>query len=204
MQPIKEQPPLLSRPTVELEPNCERKDDGFPRTERGSIIELRHQNISKSKSAEQREMEEALSKFPTIRENQNQKRKKRKASLFNSAKIMDDPDSTIRATTRAQAKLGYTQTSATLTWQNISCDNDSTIRLFPTCGYIKPGQMLCVLGGGDDSGIPDLFRILKDPQSIYGGKEKGKYVAHGDILLNGLPPGKFYKRFVSISIESVF
>ena len=163
-------------------------------TEKGNINELRNQ---RTESADKKEMEKALSAFPSYgKKKENRNRDSRSSSIVMSKMVLNDPSSTLRSTTRAQAKLGYTQTSAMLTWQNISCDNDNDIRLFPTCGYVKPGQMLCVLGGGDNAGIADLFRILRNPSRIYNSKDKGTYVAHGDILLNGLPPGKFYKRFV--------
>ena len=159
-------------------------------TEHGSINELKRKH--RTASEEQREFEQVLDGF----RNAKNKKQERETTIAISKLVLDDPSSTLRSTTRAQAKLGYTQTSAMLTWQNISCDNDNDIRLFPTCGYVKPGQMLCVLGGGDNAGIADLFRILRDPSRIYNSKDHGTYVAHGDILLNGLPPGKFYKRFV--------
>ena len=140
------------------------------------------------------EQKDFLSVFPSYQE-KSQNNNKRANSVMKSKLILDDPTSTLRSTTKAQARLGYTQTSAMLTWQNISCDSDKDIKLFPVSGYIKPGQMLCVLGGGDNSGIPELFRILRNPSRIYNTLH-GTYTAHGDILLNGLPPGKFYTRFV--------
>ena len=142
------------------------------------------------------EMEAALQQFPSYKVKDSHTARHR-SSIVEAQQHLGDPTATLRTTTRAQAKLGYTQTSATLTWQNISCDNDSSIKLFPLCGYVKPRQMLCILGGGDQSGVPELFRILRDPcNTIYNSKDKGTYVAHGECLLNGLPPGKFYKRYV--------
>ena len=158
--------------------------------EKGNINELREKRTESEEMMLQ--MEKALPSYGKPKERD----RVRSSSLVMSKMILNDPSSTLRSTTKAQAKLGYTQTCAMLTWQNISCDNDNDIRLFPTCGYVKPGEMLCVLGGGDNSGIADLFRILRDPSRIYRSKDNGTYVAHGDILLNGLPPGKFYKRFV--------
>ena len=151
---------------------------------------------SRRQSLENEEVAEAiLSQFPKSRTLRRLQKAARTSTVAMSRLILNDPTSTLRATTKAQAKLGYSQGSATLTWQNISCDNDNKIRLFPICGYIKPKQMLCLLGGGDESGIPDLFRILKDPSNLYE-RHDGALHGHGDILLNGLPPGKFYSRYV--------
>ena len=184
---------------VDFEEDVEDKGNEI---EKGNINELR----KRTDSADKREIQKAMEAFPTYGKPKDENRDRRSSSIVMSKMVLNDPASTLRSTTKAQAKLGYTQTSAMLTWQNISCDNDNDIRLFPTCGYVKPGQMLCVLGGGDTSGIADLFRILRDPSRIYRSKDNGTYVAHGDILLNGLPPGKFYKRFVLplLSVQSVF
>ena len=163
----------------------EEKVDNAVETEKGSINDLKQQRTASE------DAQGWMDQFRPIHDKNKEKKNTRDAQL-----VLNDPSSTLRSTTKAQAKLGYTQTSAMLTWQNISCDNDNDIILFPVCGYVKPKQMLCVLGGGDDSGIPELFRILRDPSRIYKSKEHGTYVAHGDILLNGLPPGKFYNRYV--------
>ena len=164
-----------------------------------SDVELEEKEMTEDKrsSSDERQSraETILSQFPS-----KDRGPKYNPSMAISHLILSDPTATLRSTTRAQAHLGYSQGSATLTWQNISCDNDNKIRLFPVCGYIKPKQMLCVLGGGDKSGIADLFRVLKNPSDIYKDKDKGEYVAHGDILLNGLPPGKFYKRYAISSL----
>ena len=140
----------------------------------------------------------ALHQFPSYGQN-NDIRRSSSLTVQESLNVLNDQNATIRITTKAQAKLGYTQTSAVLSWNNISFETKRGIKLFPVSGYVKPGEMLCFLGGGDQSGIKEVFRILKNP---FGSKHTryGKYgsgTAHGDILLNGLPPGKFYKRTVS-------
>eukprot|EP01084_Bolivina_argentea_P166486 289025_1 len=146
----------------------------------------------------QNAMEQALTQFPTYDENKSASTDLNKgASLEHAHEILLNDDATLGGVTKAQTRLNYTQHSATLTWQNVSCGNYINTALFPVCGFIKPGQMLCILGGGDDSGIDHLFRILRDPTHIYKTKDKYDYIVQGNILLNSLPPGKFYKRTVA-------
>ena len=107
--------------------------------------------------------------------------------------ILDDPSSTLRAKTKAQVKLGYTQTNATLTWQNLRFEGQEGVELYPLSGYIKPKQMLCFLGGGDFSGINHAFNLIKDPiKNLH-----SSTTANGEILMNGIIPGKFYGRTLS-------
>ena len=53
--------------------------------------------------------------------------------------------------------------------------------------------MLCILGGGDFSGVDYLFRMLHNPSKNLHNNE----AANGQILLNGMIPGKFYPRTLS-------
>lgn len=170
-----------------------------PTTPTNNLPALKTVDESKPNEIEISNFEKALHKFPSYNNN-NSINPRDSLTTKEASRVLNNPEATIRITTKAQAKLGYTQTSAVLSWNNISFESKNNIKLFPVSGFVKPNQMLCFIGGGDDSGIKEVFQILRNPFNNMNTKHTGKYgrgTAHGDILLNGLPPGKFYTRTVS-------
>jgi len=92
-----------------------------------------------------------------------------------------------------QQKALLSQTGATLHWRNISYQKGEEIVLFPASGYLQSGEMLGVMGG-PNSGVKELLEILTKRAKP---TQESQIYAPGNLLLNRLPPGKFFKRTVA-------
>ncbi len=75
--------------------------------------------------------------------------------------------------------------SVTITFRNLFYKKNGQMRLQGVSGYMKPKQMVCVLGG-TDSGITSLLMVLS-------GRQQGGFVT-GELLVNGSPPDNLMQR----------
>jgi len=94
-----------------------------------------------------------------------------------------------RKTIAAQLK-GFGMTKGNLCWRNLCLVTDQ-MKFYNVSGYVRPDEMLCVMGG-PDSGVIDLLKVLSKKT------EAGPNVdVYGEMLLNGNFPGEKYKRIVA-------
>lgn len=74
---------------------------------------------------------------------------------------------------------------ATISFRNLFYKKNGRMRLQGVSGYLKPRQLVCVLGG-PDSGITSLLMVLS-------GRQQGGLVT-GELLVNGSPPDEMMRR----------
>merc|ERR1719461_13542 len=86
------------------------------------------------------------------------------------------------------------QSGATLCWRNICYQRGDEMVLAPTSGILQRGEMVCVLSG-PSSGSRQMLDILSGRAET---AEQSHIYSRGEILLNRLPPGPFYKRTVAL------
>jgi len=86
------------------------------------------------------------------------------------------------------------QSGATLCWRNICYQQSDEMVLAPTSGILQRGEMVCVLSG-PSSGTRQMLDILSGRSKT---AEQSHIYSRGEILLNRLPPGPFYKRTVAL------
>merc|ERR1719461_1235864 len=86
------------------------------------------------------------------------------------------------------------QSGATLCWRNICYQRGDEMVLAPTSGILQRGEMVCVLSG-PSSGTRQMLDILSGRSKT---AEQSHIYSRGEILLNRLPPGPFYKRTVAL------
>lgn len=86
------------------------------------------------------------------------------------------------------------QAGATLCWRNICYQAGDEMVLAPTSGILQRGEMVCVLSG-PSSGTRQMLDILSGRSKT---AEQNQIYSRGEILLNRLPPGPFYKRTVAL------
>jgi len=86
------------------------------------------------------------------------------------------------------------QSGATLCWRNICYQREDEMVLAPTSGLLQRGEMICILAG-PNSGSREMLDILSGRSKT---AEHSQIYSRGEILLNRLPPGPFYKRTVAL------
>jgi len=93
---------------------------------------------------------------------------------------------------RREKNMGLLQSQCSLHWTGVFYQRKGHLRLKPCSGYVKPKELLGILGGAD-SGAKELMEIISqriDPSvtDVY---------LQGHVLLNKLPPGRLFRRFVA-------
>jgi len=93
---------------------------------------------------------------------------------------------------RQEKNMGLLNSQCTLHWTGVFYQRKGYLRLKPCSGYVKPTELLGILGGAD-SGAKELMEIISqriDPSvtDVY---------LQGHVLLNKLPPGRLFRRFVA-------
>jgi len=93
---------------------------------------------------------------------------------------------------RQEKNMGLMNSQCSLHWTGVFYQRKGHLRLKPCSGYVKPKQLLGILGGAD-SGAKELMEIISqriDPSvtDVY---------LQGHVLLNKLPPGRLFRRFVA-------